>query len=98
MWHSIQNAQDLQRKGVRWKLGSSSNVRIWGQPQLNLSDDFYIRTHVVPSFEDMVVLDLVCPDTYQRDVEVDIEVFQGFDATRILRTTYPPCEVRDKLI
>lgn len=53
---------------------------------------------MVPSFEDMVVQDLLIPGTRQWDYNLIVEVFNSTDSDKILRTTPAPGEAPDKVI
>ncbi|KAL8467664.1 hypothetical protein ACS0TY_031058 [Phlomoides rotata] len=85
-WRSIWSAQDLVRRGTRWKLGDGINVSVWFHPWLNDSEFFYIRTPVVVGFEDLVVNDLIIPGTRLWDVTLIRDVFIDEDVEHILKT------------
>lgn len=94
-WKGIHTALGLVRKGVRWKVGGGTSVRIWGAPWLDSDTGFTITTPVVPNFEDIVVHDLFIPGTRQWDVELIDEVFNDIDSAKILRTSIAPTPVPD---
>lgn len=60
-WASIFEAKDLIRRGVRWKVGSGNQIRIWGSSWVCNNGDFFIHTPRIPGFGDSVVRDLMVP-------------------------------------
>ncbi|KAL8461911.1 hypothetical protein ACS0TY_033110 [Phlomoides rotata] len=96
-WRSIWSSQDVVSKGVRWRVGLDSQVRVWGMPWLNDDQSFYVDTPVVSGFEDLTVQDILVPETRMWD-DVVISTCFAEDRRRILKTTVCPTAGADSLI
>ncbi|KAL8511484.1 hypothetical protein ACS0TY_018037 [Phlomoides rotata] len=63
-WCIIWAAQDLVRKGIRWKIGDGQSVSVWRQPWVGDDSSFWINTPVVDGFENLQVANLFVPGNH----------------------------------
>lgn len=61
---------DVLLQGARWRVGSGESISVWNDAWLPSIDHPRILSHVVPSFEDAKVSDLINP--IQRRWEYDL--------------------------
>ncbi|XP_057800052.1 uncharacterized protein LOC131015604 [Salvia miltiorrhiza] len=58
-WRSIHSAQDLVKRGVRWRIGSRTGVRVFKDPWLRRDHNFRVSVPPPQGLEDMRVADLI---------------------------------------
>ncbi|CAN1804672.1 Putative ribonuclease H protein At1g65750 [Linum perenne] len=84
-WHSILEAQNLLRRGYRWRIGNGRNIKVWVDPWLKEEDGCHITSPIRWGMEELRVADLWIPGTYTWDVELLEELFNPRDVAAILR-------------
>lgn len=89
-WKSVWAAQDLVKRGIRWKIGDGSKINIWVFPLLKNDNNFFISTKPIAGHEDSKVVDLLIPGTRKWDVDLLRETFLAEDVQKILSTPLPP--------
>ncbi|CAN1163492.1 Putative ribonuclease H protein At1g65750 [Linum perenne] len=85
VWQSIWQAQDIIKRGYRWRIGDGSSVRVWQDPWLHDTDNLFVTTPPPTGMEDMCVRDLMIPELSQWDTELIEEIFNERDAEEILK-------------
>ena len=71
-WRSLFAAQQIVRKGSRWRIGNRAKVRIWGDRWLPLSSTYRVVTPCLNTGAELPVATLI---DYQRG-EWDLEALQ----------------------
>lgn len=67
-------AQNLVRRGTRWKIGGGENVSVWRHTWLNYDNNFHTKTPHLSELETLKVSELIVPGTLMWNREL-IEVF-----------------------
>ncbi|XP_057808963.1 uncharacterized mitochondrial protein AtMg00310-like [Salvia miltiorrhiza] len=68
-WRSICSAQELVRRGVRWRIGNGMNVRVFDGPWLRRDDSFWVSSPCPSGFAGLRVCDLMSPDSNNWDLD-----------------------------
>jgi hypothetical protein len=63
VWRSIHASQVVVRRGLRWRIGNGTNVRVWKQPWLRDDEQPLITTEVVEGMENLTVAELIDHET-----------------------------------
>ena len=58
-WQSILKGRDLLLKGARWRVGCGDAISVWNDAWLPSKAHLWIKSQVVPGFEDMKVSALI---------------------------------------
>ncbi|XP_074336620.1 uncharacterized protein LOC141673779 [Apium graveolens] len=85
IWRSILEAKNVVAAGVRWRIGTGTNVKISGQPWLVDTGDPYIST-VSKTIGNNLVSSLFCMDRKAWDIDVVRDVFNDRDQRCVLDT------------
>ncbi|XP_057791345.1 uncharacterized protein LOC131008488 [Salvia miltiorrhiza] len=97
-WRSICAAQDLVRRGVRWRIGDGNMVRVYGDPWLRNDDSFWISGGQFSAFSELRVSDLMVPGSHRWDVALVNSLFTHDDAHNILGIPLTPNVHQDKMV
>ncbi|CAN1761930.1 Transposon TX1 uncharacterized 149 kDa protein [Linum perenne] len=91
VWKSILAAQDVVRRGYRWRVEDGSKLGVWKEPWLRDDDNCYLET--VPSLQlnDLTVKDLVVPNLWVWDDALLTQFFCARDV-QVIRQMAPPKE------
>ncbi|KAK9084133.1 hypothetical protein Scep_030604 [Stephania cephalantha] len=84
-WRGIYAAKGILVQGCRWKVGSGCGIKVWADPWLKDSANFYITTDRVAGMEDMTVNELMIPNQREWDTEMIEENFNPRDCDLITR-------------
>lgn len=97
-WASIFEAKDLIRRGVRWKVGSGNQIRIWGSPWVCNNGNFFIQTPRATGIGDSMVCDLLVSGSRTWNKELIERTFSPLDARAIHHTPISLVGVLDRLV
>ncbi|XP_057809148.1 uncharacterized protein LOC131023623 [Salvia miltiorrhiza] len=98
-WRSIMSAQDLVRRGTRWRIGQGTRIRLFHDPWLRSKVSFRPSMEVCPpEFADIRVNEVLLPGTNQWNVEILQELVNANDFHDIISTPIFPNMGDDKLI
>ncbi|XP_031124288.1 uncharacterized protein LOC116026999 [Ipomoea triloba] len=84
VWSSIRESQNLLPEGVRWRIGSGSEVKVWGDPWLPDIENPYVITLEPEYLNSPRVNSLFCPGTTCWDRDLIYGIFNSRDAQQIL--------------
>lgn len=59
MWQSITTTREVLKKGVQWRLGNGSTIKIWNDKWLPTPTNFQVQSPVLILHEDNQVQDLL---------------------------------------
>lgn len=83
IWRSIWEAKELIKAGVRWRIGSGTQVQIADQPWLLDEQNPFITT-VADTITGNTVASLMCTDKKEWDHDVIRDIFNDRDQVCIL--------------
>lgn len=83
IWRSIFEAKQLVLDGVRWRNGSSDNIKILGQPWLPDDNNPFITT-VSTMVENKNLSSPFCTDKKDWDIDISKDVFNSRDQNCIM--------------
>ncbi|XP_073066021.1 uncharacterized protein [Primulina eburnea] len=84
IWRSLWNSKFIMNKGIRWRVGDGHNIRVWKDPWLRDSQNFYLDSPPVIGMESMTVNELINPFTHQWDKEQLQVLFGDRDVREIV--------------
>ncbi|KAL8474290.1 hypothetical protein ACS0TY_030936 [Phlomoides rotata] len=97
-WTSIMAAQDLVRRGVRWKIGNENGILVLSFLWIDDVQSLYLHGMAASPLNLMRVLDFFKLGTRQLDVDFLHANLNPIDVGRVLRTVVAHGGGRDKLI
>lgn len=85
-------------KGIRWKIGDGSSIKVWVDPWLRDPINFRVLTPMMHELSNILVNDLFTPGCIEWDVELVEELFNERDRVAILSIPLNPLGCVDKEI
>ncbi|XP_057803521.1 uncharacterized protein LOC131018835 [Salvia miltiorrhiza] len=76
-WRSICSAQDIVRRGVRWRIEDGSRVRVFEDPWLRKDDSFFVASPCPPDCAGIKVKELINFDSGTWNRELLHELVEG---------------------
>ncbi|XP_030970609.1 uncharacterized protein LOC115990991 [Quercus lobata] len=97
-WRSIFVAQQIVRKGSRWRIGNGAKVRIWGDCWLPLSSTYRVVTPCPNVGAELPVATLIDYQKGKWDLEALQRTLMAKDAESALSIALSPTLPEDRLI
>jgi ribonuclease HI len=85
VWRSIHASQVVVRKGLRWRIGSGTDVCVWNQPWLRNDEQPFITSDIVAGKEYMKVADLIDHSTGTWNHKLLHQTFHQCDVDEIVK-------------
>ncbi|XP_073137676.1 uncharacterized protein [Henckelia pumila] len=98
IWRSIMQSQHIVRQGVRWRIGTGYNVKIWGDPWLPDSDNPFVITDCLSDISHVKVSALINPSNGCWDADLIKALFVERDQHLILSISLSHHPTKDKWI
>ncbi|CAN1779651.1 Putative ribonuclease H protein At1g65750 [Linum perenne] len=98
VWQSIRRSQLVIHRGSRWRLGTGSQVPVWGAQWLRDDSNLSLITERDESLEGLKVCDLLIPGLLEWDQEIIESLFEQRDAEEIVSVPLGVGGLADKLI
>lgn len=95
VWQNILSSKELDIKGIRWWIGTSSKVIVWSTAWLNNNSNKYIETRMMKGLESMLVSDLIIDSRTKWDWNLLNSLFQLIDALSIMSIPLSSWKVDD---
>ncbi|XP_057779546.1 uncharacterized protein LOC130998129 [Salvia miltiorrhiza] len=98
-WRSIISAQDLVRRGIRWRIGDGTRVRFFHDPWLRTKDTFRPSLELCPPhLANVMVSDMLLPDSNRWNFDLLQEMVPAADVQEIMSTPVFSRSGADELI
>ncbi|XP_004301837.1 PREDICTED: putative ribonuclease H protein At1g65750-like [Fragaria vesca subsp. vesca] len=97
-WRSLMKGVDLLKQGVRFQIGTGSSVSVWNDPWLPRPYTFKPYSGVMEGLEDLMVGDLIDPDTSTWMVDLLEELFYADEVEMIRKIPLSIRSPDDRLI
>ena len=97
-WRSIFAAQQIVRKGSRWRIGNGAKVQIWGDRWLPLSSTYKVVTPCPTVGNDSLVAALINDQRREWDSDALQSTLMPKDVESVLAIALSPTLPEDRLI
>ena len=97
-WRSIFAAQQIVRKGSRWRIGNGAKVQIWGDRWLPLSSTYKVVTSCPTVGNDSLVATLINDQRREWDSDALQSTLMPKDVESVLAIALSPTLPEDRLI
>ncbi|WJX28105.1 hypothetical protein P8452_16861 [Trifolium repens] len=98
VWRSIHASQVVVKRGLRWRIGNGTNVRIWNQPWLRNDKQPIITTEAVEGMENSTVSELIDHESATWNYQLLQQIFNARDRREILKIPLNLLHTEDECI
>ena len=89
-WRSIFSAQQIVKKGSRWRIGNGEKVRVWGDRRLPISSTYQVVTPCPEAGFEVMVNTLIDHQNGEWNLEALRSILMPFDVESILSIALSP--------
>ncbi|KAK9671108.1 hypothetical protein RND81_12G007600 [Saponaria officinalis] len=75
-WRSLWGSKALLLEGLKWRVGDGRTIRVWDDAWLPGPSSSLVPTPQLNSDRELMVLDLICADTHDWNVNILEQVFE----------------------